>query len=86
MLIHVGDDIMLEARDIIALLDAESAAQCDATRGLLRTLAADGRLGFLPGSAARSYIIYTKDGQTAAYASPVSTSTLYKRAGRLPVD
>ncbi|WP_288010470.1 extracellular matrix regulator RemB [Kyrpidia sp.] len=77
LFIHLGGDMMVSTKDVIAILDTKMVNVCDDTRRFLQ--AADGKgLVFRVESGQEKSIVIT---ETRVFISPISSLTLKKRAG-----
>ncbi|MGQ9497033.1 MAG: extracellular matrix regulator RemB [Desulfotomaculales bacterium] len=76
MFLHLGADVMIPKKDIVAILDIQTRL-AGITREYLRIIRGDGLLEVIgePGKE-RSFIITPKK----VYLSPISCTTLKKRA------
>lgn len=83
MFLHLGADVMVHKQDIVAILDLQTQL-AHPTRDFLRMVRNEGRLSTIieEGERNRSFVI-TID---KVYISPISCSTLKKRALSLPVS
>lgn len=79
MILHLGAEMVAAEKDIIMIMDAGCARACRATREYIKKASERGEL-IDPGEGTKSYVITrAKNGKNALYASPISSSTLYKR-------
>ena len=91
MFIHLGKDLVIPLRDVIAIIDAESALKSDYTKEFFRVAEEEGFIYSIVDKEVKSYIVTervlkTKGKRSATrqsiiYTSNISSSTLYKRAG-----
>ncbi|MBX6395567.1 MAG: DUF370 domain-containing protein [Alicyclobacillaceae bacterium] len=77
MFIHLGGDIMVPAKEVIAILDAKMTEVCDDTRNFLHLADEDGFVVRIEPGEGKSLVITTRK----VYISPISSLTLKKRAG-----
>lgn len=77
MFLHLGADVMVSKKDIIAILDLQTRVATP-TRDFLRMVRSEGLLETIieEGERHRSFVITTN----RVYISPISCSTLKKRA------
>ena len=82
MVLHIGGDVIIPTKDIIAILDLESTTEHD-TRDFLRVAEEEGFIiNIAPKDLPKSFIITeTKDKKSKIYLSPISSATLEKRTG-----
>jgi len=79
MYVHIGDDILVRAIDIIFILDKQTAVSSEITKGFLD----DHRLTSINAqNNAYKSIVVTKD---TIYFSPIASNTLKKRSYKLMV-
>ena len=81
MFVHLGSDVVVSLNDIIAIFDLESTSMSKRTREFLDLsqksgIVVDVSKYDLP----KSYILCEKNKQIYLYISPLSASTVYKRA------
>lgn len=78
MYIHIGGDTAIRDKNIVCIMDIENASTSKLTKEFLRSAGRD--VLNVSDEMPRSFII-TKSRDTAkTFISPVSSSTLYKRA------
>jgi len=77
MFLHLGADVMVSKKDIVAILDLQTRVAAP-TRDFLRMIHGEGLLEKIieEGESQRSFVITTD----RVYISPISCSTLKKRA------
>jgi hypothetical protein len=75
LFIHLGGDITILARELVAIVDAKSVAATEPVFFLQRAMA-DGVFVEIDASDRKSYVITDK----TVYASPISSATLRRRA------
>lgn len=80
MFLHVGADVSVRARDIVAILDLRTARPSLATREFLEVMKDEGTLVDISSGDAKSFVI-TID---CVFLSPISASTLSKRTIGVP--
>ncbi len=68
MVLHIGNNRAIPARDIIAVLDVKAMRRSQ-----------DGLSGLEMDAAARSVVVYEAAGETRFLASPISTAALRTR-------
>ncbi len=81
MYLHLGSDIMVSKKDIIAILDLETTSVSKRTQKFLEIAQKNGRIvdvsiGDLP----KSYVLCGIKEDYRVYVSPISAQTLNKRA------
>lgn len=80
VLLHVGGDVIVPIADVVLILEAPGIGDMSATRDYLGRMQASGRLENLSKGEPKSVIICID----AVYVSPISASTLRRRAGQIP--
>ena len=81
MIVHIGGDKMIPDKEIMMILEGEGAGASAHTRRFLEGLRQKGCLEQVSPEGIKSYVITGGSGGMMAYASPISSQTLYKRAG-----
>jgi hypothetical protein len=81
MFIHLGGDVVISLKDIISIMDIESSNTSSNTREFLKTAEDEGFIRRISEDEPKSFILAEKDKKTIIYLSPISSVTLYKRAG-----
>lgn len=81
MYLHLGSDIVVSKKDIIAILDLETTSISKRTQKFLETAQKSGRvidvsISDLP----KSYVLCGSKDNYKVYVSPISAQTLTKRA------
>lgn len=80
MYLHIGEDQIVYTGDILAILDAETVAQCASMQAMLGKAKANGLFKAISAEKANSYVIIEKKGETFIYSTAISASTLDKRS------
>ncbi|MFC7440175.1 extracellular matrix regulator RemB [Laceyella putida] len=76
MFIHLGGSRMIRIREVVAILDAGAAEQAANETHFVQIAKNEGRMEHISPDEIKSYVI-TKD---RVFASPISSTTLKKRA------
>lgn len=79
MYIHVGEDVLVRARDIVAIIDKESSSSSSYAEEFLRRYEKEAIN--LSKSGFKSVVITTEK----VYFSPLSSGTLKRRSGKMNV-
>ncbi len=80
MYLHLGADIVVSSRDIVAILDLEKTTVSKITRDFLGDIQKKAMVINVSNEMPKSYVI-TKDGEKEkVFISPISSATLLKRA------
>lgn len=80
MFLHLGSDVSVLTRDVVAVLDMETATTMKDSREFLKmcdeeefiVTVADGEMP-------KSVIVTERDGRSAVYISPIAASTIKRR-------
>lgn len=80
MLLHVGDDLMIRARDIVLMLDLTRAGQED-TCAFMDAAQAAGIVRRISQEPPKTAVLTQSLKGQALYLSPISSTTLLKRVG-----
>jgi extracellular matrix regulatory protein B len=81
MFIHLGGDIVISIKDVISIMDLESSNLSNTTKEFLNIAEDEGFIRKISEDEPKSFILTEKDNKTIIYLSPISSVTLYKRAG-----
>lgn len=76
MFLHVGADVVVSLKRVVAILDLKSSMLADSSRELLRLAQSKKKVTDIAGGDPKSLVL-TED---EAYLSPISSLTLMKRA------
>lgn len=76
MFLHIGGDIVIQVRDLVAIVEVASMERGVANQEFLRMASAEGFLERVGDGATNSWVVTT----SKVYASPISSTTLKKRA------
>lgn len=80
MYLHIGTDYMINADDVIAVMDMETSTTTERGRQFLNRAEKEQQvvnvsIGMLP----KSYVVIEKKGRQIVYVSPIAVSTILKR-------
>ncbi len=91
MFLHVGKNLVIPIKELIAIVDAESALKSECTRNFLKIAGEEGFIHDIADGKIKSYIITEKVDKdkdklseirkSIIYSSNISSITLLKRAG-----
>ncbi|KNF07302.1 hypothetical protein CLPU_19c00380 [Gottschalkia purinilytica] len=91
MFLHLGKDFVIPLKDVIAIIDSESAFKSDTTKEFFKIAEEEGFIFNIVEEGIKSYVITEriekgKNGSELArksiiYSSNISATTLHKRAG-----
>ncbi|MFD2170649.1 extracellular matrix regulator RemB [Tumebacillus lipolyticus] len=77
MFIHLGGDVMVQSKDVIAIFDLKMKYSSDSTKEFLNVADEEGFVVTIDENESKSFVVTTKK----VYYSPISSLTLKKRAG-----
>ncbi|NLM42576.1 MAG: DUF370 domain-containing protein [Clostridiales bacterium] len=83
MFIHLGGDVVVPAKDIIAIMDVKSSGISHKTKEFLKTADDEGFIVKISQDEPKSFILTERDNKTVIYLSPISSVTLFKRSNFL---
>ncbi|MDF2892313.1 MAG: hypothetical protein K0R80_2680 [Clostridia bacterium] len=81
MFIHLGGDIVISLKDVISIMDVESSNLSNTTKEFLSIAEDEGFIQKISEDEPKSFILTEKKNKTIIYLSPISSVTLFKRAG-----
>lgn len=81
MFMHLGGDVVISIKDIICIMDIESSNISNTTKEFLKTAEDEGFIKNISADEPKSFILTEKQNKTIIYLSPISSVTLFKRAG-----
>lgn len=81
MFLHIGGDIVVPIKNVIAIMDLESTTLSKDTRDFLSIAEEEGFIESISDDIPKSFIITEIDKKSKIYLSPISSITLQKRAG-----
>ncbi len=81
MFLHLGADVVVNKKHIIAIMDLDNTSTSKITREYLKKATADGRvIDISTEDLPKSFVIIEEGGEKKLYVSPISSRTLEKRA------
>jgi extracellular matrix regulatory protein B len=80
MFLHLGENVVVPVKDIIGIFDIESTMYSADTIQFLRMAEEDGFVERITKDKPKSFIIAEVNKKSKVYLSPISSSTLFKRA------
>lgn len=80
MFLHLGENVVVPLKDVIAIFDIETSMYSSATNQFLRMAEEDGFVYRITNEKPKSFIIAEVDKNSKIYLSPISSSTLIKRS------
>lgn len=81
MFLHIGGDVVIPTKNIIAIMDIESTTISRDTKDFLRVAEEEGFIESISYDIPKSFIITENDKKSKIYLSPISSVTLQKRSG-----
>jgi hypothetical protein len=81
MFLHIGSDVVIPLKNVIAILDIETTTLSKDTREFLKTAEEEGFIETISEDLPRSFVITEEDKKSKIYLSPISSVTLQKRCG-----
>lgn len=80
MFLHIGGEVVIPIKNIIAILDIESTTISKDTREFLSIAEEEGFIESISDDLPKSFIITETDKKSKIYLSPISSITLQKRS------
>ena len=80
MYLHLGQDVVVNTGDVIAILDMDNTTVSKITKEFLKGSEEEGFVINVSEDLPKSYILCERMGKQYVYISPISSSTLLKRA------
>ncbi|MBZ4646136.1 MAG: extracellular matrix regulatory protein [Petroclostridium sp.] len=81
MFLHLGGDVVVSLKNVIAIMDLETTTISKITKEFLTIAEEEGFIENISEDLPKSFIITEVDKKSKIYLSPISSITLYKRAG-----
>lgn len=87
MYLHLGKNVVVRKRDIVAVCDLDNASHSHLTRAYLAAAERGGRVINVSDDIPKAFVICTDEGGgETVYLSQLASSTLYKRMGQLSIE
>ena len=80
MFLHLGSDVVVNVKDVIAILDLDVTSTSKITREFLRVAEDEGFVVNVSDDLPKSFVITEIDKESRVFVSPISTATLLKRS------
>ncbi|MFC4768477.1 extracellular matrix regulator RemB [Effusibacillus consociatus] len=77
MFIHLGGDVMVPSKEVIAIFDLKMKESADSTKEFLNVAEEEGFVIVIDENESKSFVVTNRK----VYFSPISSLTLKKRAG-----
>lgn len=81
MFLHLGGDVVIPMKNVIAILDIETTTLSRDTREFLKIAEEEGFIKAISDDLPKTFVITEMDKKSKIYLSPISSVTLQKRAG-----
>lgn len=81
MFLHIGGDVVIPMKNVIAILDMDTTTLSKDTREFLKTAEEEGFISAISEDLPKTFIITEREKKSKIYLSPISSVTLQKRAG-----
>ncbi len=83
MYLHLGGDVCVRMKDIVAVMDLETSSTSKITREFLKHTQKNHEVVSVNDELPKSYVIVCRNGKTVVYISPISSQTLLKRSDNI---
>lgn len=81
MFLHLGADVVINKKYIVAIMDLETTSVSKITKEYLKKATKENRvINISSEDLPKSYVITNENGEKKIYVSPISSQTLNKRA------
>lgn len=81
MFLHIGGDVVIPIKNIIAIVDLESTTVSKDTKDFLKVAEEEGFIESISMDIPKTFIITEYDKKSKIYLSPISSVTLQRRSG-----
>lgn len=81
MFLHIGGDVVIPMKNVIAILDIDTTTLSRDTKEFLKIAEEEGFIEAISEDLPKSFVITEKEKKSKIYLSPISSVTLQKRAG-----
>ena len=82
MYLHLGGEISVKIKSIVAIMDLETTSVSKITKDFLKIAQKSNSVINVNDELPKSYVITSDNDETKVYISPISSQTLLKRANR----
>lgn len=83
MYLHLGGDISVNIKNIVAIMDMETSSVSKITKEFLKKAQKSKSVVSVNEELPKSYIVISENNQTTVYISPISSQTLLKRTNNI---
>lgn len=80
MFLHLGENVVIPLREVIAIFDMSSTNSMD-TKHFLKTAEEEGFIRRITNDEPKSFVLTERNKKSIIYLSPISSVTLGKRSG-----
>jgi len=81
MFLHIGGDVVVPVKNVIAIMDMETTTTSKDTKEFLRIAEEEGFIYCISADLPKSFVITETEKKSRIYLSPISSVTLQKRTG-----
>ena len=81
MFLHIGGDVVIPMKNVIAIMDIETTTLSRDTKDFLKIAEEEGFIEAISADLPKTFIITETDKKSKIYLSPISSITLQKRSG-----
>lgn len=81
MFLHIGGDVVIPMKNVIAIMDIETTTLSKDTKEFLKIAEEEGFIEAISNDLPKSFVITEMDKKSKIYLSPISSMTLQKRSG-----
>ena len=86
MFLHLGGDVVISQKDIIAIFDLDITTVSKITREFLQVAEEEGFVVNVSEDLPKSYVLAEINQESRVFISPISTATLLKRANNFTAN
>ena len=79
MYVHLGGDVIVDRKEVIAIFDFDNTTISSITRQFLKTAEAEDFIETVSMDIPRSFVVCEHKGRSKVYITPISPQTLAKR-------
>ncbi|MFY9176503.1 MAG: extracellular matrix/biofilm biosynthesis regulator RemA family protein [Caldicoprobacterales bacterium] len=81
MTLHLGGDVIISMKDVIAIFDIETSMTSEVNKEFLEIAKEEGFIKKISKNDPKTFVLAELDHKTMIFLSPISSSTLLKRTG-----
>lgn len=81
MVLHLGGDVVVPIKDIIAIFDFDTAEASEINKEFIDIAREEGFIRKVSDDDPKTFVLVESRNKTMMYMSPISSSTLLKRSG-----